>query len=135
MDCEHCTATLSSFGSSYVSFLPYHRDADYIFTTLLEYERSCLLNAGTSTTDVARAQATFLAAVVSKFTTEAFHTWRRYVQATGDTKNLLSLLVKAQRFSDAGTAIGNKALRTEDFREKQGMLSVRCMIVTCLAPI
>jgi hypothetical protein len=107
-------------------FCTFCRDADFIFTTLLDYERSCLLNVGTNTTDVARAQATFLAAVVSKFTTEAFHTWRRYVQTTGDTKNLLSLLVKAQRFSDAGIAIGKKALRTEDFREKQGMLSVRC---------
>jgi hypothetical protein len=61
---------------------------------------------------------------VSKFTTEAFHTLRRYLQATGDMKNLLSLLLKAQRFSDAGIAIGSKALQTDDFREKQGMLSV-----------
>lgn len=114
------------FRLNFFLFCFYFSDADFIFTTLLEYERSCLLNAGTSTSDVARAQASFLTTVVSKFTTEAFHTWRRYVQATGDTKSLLSLLVKAQRFSDAGIAIGKKALRTEDFREKQGMLSVRC---------
>lgn len=78
-------------------------------------------------TDVSRAQATFLATVVTKFTTDAFHTLRRYLQATNDMKSLTALLLKAQRFSDAGIAIAAKALKTEDFREKQGMLSVGCV--------
>ena len=99
------------------------RDADYIFSALLDYERVCLLSA-TNANEIAKAQAAFLATVVSKFTTEAFHTLRRYLQSTGDTKNLLSLLLKAQRFTDAGIAVVTKALQTEDFREKQGMLSV-----------
>jgi vacuolar protein sorting-associated protein 16 len=89
----------------------------------LEYERACLLSA-TNANDVSRAQATFLSTVVSKFTTEAFHTLRRYLQSINDVKNLLSLLLKAQRFSDAGIAIGKKSLQTEDFREKQSLLSV-----------
>jgi vacuolar protein sorting-associated protein 16 len=89
----------------------------------MEYERACLLSA-TNANDVSRAQATFLSTVVSKFTTEAFHTLRRYLQSINDVKNLLSLLLKAQRFSDAGIAIGKKSLQTEDFREKQSMLSV-----------
>lgn len=91
---------------------------------MLDYERACLLSAA-NTNDIAKAQATFLATVVSKFTTEAFHTLRRYLLSTGDTKSLLSLLLKAQRFTDAGIAVGAKALQTDDFREKQGMLSVR----------
>ena len=103
--------------------LVFFRDADYIFSALIDYERACLLSA-TNANEIAKAQATYLATVVSKFTTEAFHTSRRYLQSTGDTKSLLSLLLKAQRFTDAGIAVGTKALRTEDFREKQGMLSV-----------
>lgn len=90
---------------------------------MLDFERACLLSA-TNANEIAKAQATFLATVVSKFTTEAFHTLRRYLQSTSDTKSLLSLLLKAQRFTDAGIAMGTKALETDDFREKQGMLSV-----------
>ena len=90
----------------------------------------CLLSA-TNANEIAKAQATFLATVVSKFTTEAFHTLRRYLQSTGDTKSLLSLLLKAQRFTDAGIAVGSKALQTDDFREKQGMLSVRASDEKC----
>lgn len=75
-------------------------------------------------TDASRAQATFLATVVSKFTPEAFHTLRRYLETTGDIRSLTALLLKAQRFSDTGMAIAAKALKAEDFREKQGMLSV-----------
>lgn len=105
--------------------IPYSlfRDADYIFSALLDYERACLRSA-TNANEIAKAQATFLAAVVSKFTTEAFHTLRRYLQSINDTKSLLSLLLKAQRFTDAGITMGTRALQTEDFREKQGMLSV-----------
>jgi hypothetical protein len=77
-----------------------------------------------SSTDVSKAHATFLAAVVAKFTPESFHTLRRYLQSTGDIKSLTALLLKAQRFSDAGIAMAAKALKAEDFREKQGMLSV-----------
>ena len=75
-------------------------------------------------TDVSRAQATFLATVVSKFTPEAFHTLRRYLETTGDIRSLTALLLKAQRFSDTGMAIAAKAVKAEDFRERQGMLSV-----------
>lgn len=114
---DHASLSLSLFPS-------HIRDADYIFTALLDYERVCLLSA-TNANEIAKAQATFLATVVSKFTTEAFHTLRRYLQSTGDTKSLLSLLLKAQRFTDAGIAVGSKALQTDDFRKKQGMLSVR----------
>lgn len=80
------------------------------------------MNAAT-TNDVAKAQATFLATVVSKFTTEAFHTLRRYLHSSGDMNSLLSLLLKAQRYSDAGIVMGRKATKTDDFREKQGMLA------------
>jgi hypothetical protein len=83
-----------------------------------------------NTKDVAKAQATILSTVVSKFTTEAFHTLRRYLQSSGDMSSLLSLLLKAQRYSDAGLAMGRKATKTDDFREKQGMLAVCFKIKT-----
>ena len=104
------------------SCLSSFRDADFIFSTLMEYERTCMITA--TATDISRAQATFFATVVSKFTPESFHTLRRYLQTTGDMKCLTSLLLKAQRFSDAGIAVAARALKAEDFREKQGMLSV-----------
>lgn len=74
--------------------------------------------------DAARAKANFLVTVVSKFTPEAFHTLRRYFDISGDSKSLTALLLKAQRFSDTGISMAGKALHTEDFREKQGILSV-----------
>jgi hypothetical protein len=85
-------------------------------------------------TDIARAQATFLANVVSKFTPESFHTLRRYLDASGDMKSLTALLLKAQRFADTGIVMATKAATTDDFREKLGMLSVRLagLVTTCL---
>lgn len=118
---------------------PSFRDADFIFSTLMEFERACML--AVPATDAAKAQASFLATVVSKFTTEAFHTLRRYLQTTGEIKSLTALLMKAQRFSDAGIAMAITALKAEDFREKQGMLSVsngKCLFLLnnthCLRP-
>jgi hypothetical protein len=89
----------------------------------MEYEKSCMVSA--TATDIARAQATFLANVVSKFTPESFHTLRRYLEASGDMKSLTALLLKAQRFADTGIVMAAKAITTDDFREKLGMLSVR----------
>jgi vacuolar protein sorting-associated protein 16 len=109
------------------SHTSFPRDADFVFSSLVEYQRSCLLSVSPS--EIAKAQATFLSTVVSKFTPEAFHTLRRYLQATGDIKSLSSLLLKAQRAADAGCAIATRALEQDDFREKQGMLSVRRALV------
>jgi hypothetical protein len=78
-----------------------------------------------SSTDVSKAQSTFLLTVVSKFTPEAFHTLRRYLGTTVDVKSVTNLLLRAQKFTDAGTAMSNRAIRETDVREKQGMLAVR----------
>lgn len=94
---------------------------DFIFSTLMDYERSCLANAS----DVSKAQAAFLGTVVSKFTPEGFHTLRRYLQTTSDVKSVTNLLIRAQQFAAAGTAMAQRALQEHDAREKQGLLAVR----------
>jgi hypothetical protein len=100
-----------------------NRDMDFIFSTLMEYERACM--SSTSASDVSKAQATFLGTVVTKFTPEGFHTLRRYLQTTSDVKRVTNLLLRAQRFSSAGQAMAQRALEESDLREKQGMLAVR----------
>lgn len=100
----------------------FHRDAEFIFSTLMEYERFCMSTA--SGNDVSKAQSTFLGTVLSTFTPEAFHTLRRYLGTTADVKSVTNLLLRAQRFTDAGAAVADRATRESDLREKQGMLAV-----------
>jgi hypothetical protein len=73
--------------------------------------------------DVSKAQSTFLGTVLSNFTPEAFHTLRRYLGTTADVKSVTNLLLRAQRFTDAGAAVADRATRESDLREKQGMLA------------
>jgi len=89
----------------------------------MEYERACMSTA--SATDVSRAQTTFLDTVVRKFTPEAFHTLRRYLMTMTDIKSVTNLLLRAQKFTEAGSAMAIRALGESDLREKQGILSVR----------
>lgn len=89
----------------------------------MEYEKACMSSA--SATDVSKAQATFLGTVVTKFTPEAFHTLRRYLMTMTDIKSVTNLLLRAQKFTDAGAAMALRALRESDLREKQGILAVR----------
>jgi hypothetical protein len=76
-----------------------------------------------SAADVAKAQVTFFNSVITSFTSEGIHTLRRYLQTTGDTKKLTTFLLKGQRTADAGAAYATRALKENDFREKQGLLS------------
>jgi len=99
----------------------FFRDADLIFATLMEYERACMRTA--NPTDISKAQAAFFTSVISSFTSEGTHTLRRYIQTTGDTKKLTTFLLKGQRTAEAGAAYAMRALKENDFREKQGLLS------------
>ena len=89
----------------------------------MEYEKTCM----TSTSDPAKAQATFLSTVVSKFTREGFNMLRRYYCTLSDVKHLMNLLLRAQKFTDAGAAMAARSLQIdsiEDDREKHAMLAV-----------
>ena len=86
-----------------------------------------------SAADVSKAQSTFLGTVTTKFTPEAFHTLRRYLGTTPDVKSVTNLLIRAQKFTDAGAAMSMRAIRENDFREKQGILSVR--ILSAIVPV
>ena len=98
------------------------RDADFIFYTLMEYQKHCLA----STPDAAKATQAFMATVAAKFTQEAFHTLRQYLSTTPDVKNEINLLLRAQKFTDAGMTMTKRALATKgDAREKHTVLSVR----------
>jgi hypothetical protein len=109
-----------------LTFLTAARDAEFIFSTLMEYERHCLLSSSSSA-DIAAAQSTFQGTVVSKFTPEAFHSLRRYLSTTVDTRSVANLLLRAQRFTDAAAAVAKRALAETESREKQGLLMVRLL--------
>lgn len=98
------------------------RDADFIFATLMEYEKACMNTIG----DPAKAQANFLSTVVSKFTKEGFNMMRRYYGTMPELKHLMNLLLRAQKFTDAGSAMALQAMKKKDEpRERQAMLAVR----------
>ena len=95
------------------------KDADFIFRTLMDFQRECL----NENPDVGKAQAAFITAVATKFTPEAFHTVKRYLEIREDHKSLALLLARSQRFGAAGGSLLSRALKEEDSREKQGILS------------
>jgi hypothetical protein len=98
------------------------RDADFIFYTIMEYQKHCL----GATPDAAKGNQTFMATVTSKFTPEAFHTLRRYMGTMPDVKNVINLQLRGQKFTDAGITMARRALEKKgDPREKHSILAVR----------
>ena len=115
------------------------RDADYIFSTLMQLDKACLATAANAS-EIAKAQSSFWQTVINKLPPEAFHTLRRYYLATGGaavtastanttgdasssvSSSVVSLLLRAQRFTDAGAALAKRALVDEDPREQLGIL-------------
>lgn len=87
----------------------------------MAYEKVCI--SSVSASDVSKAQATYLSAVVTKFTPEAFNMLRRYLGTTSDVKSVTNLLLRAQKFADAGSAMALRAIGERDIREKQGILA------------
>ena len=81
------------------------RDAEFIFFTLMEYEKACMASA----IDVTAGQNTFVGTVINKFTAEGFDTLRRYLETMPDVKNVMNLLLRAQRSVDAGSTMAKKA--------------------------
>jgi hypothetical protein len=92
----------------------------------MEFEKHCLASTGGA--DLPKAQAAFLGTVVSKFTSEGFHTLRRYLCTTADAKSVVNLLLRAQRYTDAGSTMALRALAESDMREKQGILAVSVFV-------
>jgi hypothetical protein len=52
------------------------RDAEFIFFTLMEYEKACM----TAASDVTTGQNEYIGTVITKFTAEGFDTLRRYLR-------------------------------------------------------
>jgi vacuolar protein sorting-associated protein 16 len=90
------------------------RDADFIFHTLMEFQKHCF----DGNPDAAKANQTFISSVVTKFTPEGFHTLRRYLGTRPDVKNTIQLQLRAQKFADAGIVTARRALE-ESKREQQ----------------
>jgi hypothetical protein len=100
------------------------RDADFIFHSIMEYQKHCSV----ATSDVTKANQTFMATVVSKFTPEAYNTLRVYMGTMPDMKNVINLQLRAQKFTNAGVTMARKALEKKgDSREKLSILAV-CQI-------
>jgi hypothetical protein len=88
----------------------------------MEYQKSCL--AGTP--DAVKGNQAFMGTVVAKFTPEGFHTLRRYLGTMPDVKNVINLLLRAQKFTDAGVTMARRAFEKKgDAREKHVILAVR----------
>jgi hypothetical protein len=91
----------------------------------MEYQKHCFA----ATPDPAKASHAFMGTVASKFTPEAYHTLRRYLSTGPDVKNEINLLLRAQKFTDAGMAMTKRALSSKgDAREKHTILMVRFSI-------
>lgn len=99
------------------------RDAEFIFFTLMEYEKSCMA----STPDGSARQSEFLGTVVSKFTPEGFNTLRRYLETMPDNKNVMNLFLKAQRSVDAGSSMARRAVESKDNPSEVSRLLLVCV--------
>lgn len=102
------------------------RDSNFIFSTLMQLEKACLATA-TNPSEITKAKSAFWQTVISKLPPEAFHTLRRYYLANSTVaetggNSAVNLLLRAQRFTDAGAALAKRALAEEDPREKHGIL-------------
>jgi hypothetical protein len=86
------------------------RDAEFIFFTLMEFEKACMATAS----DIIAGQNTFLGTVITKFTPEGFNTLRRYLETMPDVKNSMNLLLRAQKSIDAGSAMGKKSFDSKN---------------------
>ena len=94
-------------------------DADFIFSTMLEYQKHCTKQ----NPDPVKANQAFMAAVVSKFTPEAYGLIRKYMATMPDPKNEISLQVRAQKVNDAGMSVARRALESRDeSRVRQAIL-------------
>lgn len=98
-----------------------HRDADFIFYTVMEYQKYCMA----ATPDAVKANQTFMGTVVTKFTPEGFHTLRRYLGTMPDVKNVINLHLRASKFTDAGVTMARRAFEQKgDGHERQNALKV-----------
>jgi hypothetical protein len=119
VDSSNKSHVLAHFVSP-LSLIP--RDADFMFATLMEHEKTCM---GTIN-DPAKAQATFLSTAVSKFTKEGFNMMQRYCDTMSDVKDLMNLQRRAQKFTDAGSGTASQAMDEKDNpRERLAMLAAR----------
>lgn len=102
----------------FTTFL-FFRDGDFIFFVLMEYEKACMA----SSADLGPTK--FLGTVVSKFTSEAINVLRKYLATMPDVNNVKTLLLRAQKFADAGMTVARRALdRNVERREKHALLVV-----------
>jgi hypothetical protein len=96
------------------------RDADLMFYALMEFEKAC---ASSSTGDSAtKGQSNFLNTVVSKFTPESFHLLEAYYSSHPDVKHVMNLLLRAQKYTDAGSTMALRALEKNRSSERNTML-------------
>jgi vacuolar protein sorting-associated protein 16 len=82
------------------------RDAEFIFFTLMEFEKVCM---ATPANDPTTSQSNFINTVIHKFTAEALDTLRRYLETMSDIKSVMNLLLRAQRSIDVGSTMAKKA--------------------------
>jgi hypothetical protein len=94
----------------------------------MECERTCTTLV--TSAEISKAQATFLSSVVSTFSNEAFHILRCYLTISSNVKTVTNLLLRAQKFIDAGEVVARRGCREHDYREKQGMLGVSNIVQT-----
>lgn len=82
------------------------RDADLIFSSVMEFEQSCCSETSADQNNAARSK--FVSTIVQKFPKEASDTLKLYYASMSDIKALNHLLFLSQNFLDAGSYISKR---------------------------
>ena len=85
-----------------------YRDNDLLFLTLIEFEKACLSEAS----DTEKGNQKFIQIILTTFPKEGLDLLRSFYRSCDDVKRLRDLLIRAQKFVDAGESVAQKALRS-----------------------
>lgn len=90
----------------------------------MEFEKSCLSEVG----DIERGRQKFIQTILTSFPKEALDLLKCYYRCSDDSSRLRDLLIRAQRFVDAGESVAQKALAIPNQKDTLVMLQVRVAI-------
>jgi len=94
------------------------RNADLIFRTLVEFEKSCIVNVE----DSATAQMTYLNTIVKKFPAEAMNYLSTYFGSMTDFKHAVKLQLRGHNFNAAGSLMAKRAVSMPKVQDKVRLL-------------
>ena len=100
------------------SYLRLSRDNDLLFLTLMEFEKS----SSSEGRDIERGRQKFVQSIITTFPKEALDLLRCFYSCMDDSSRLRDLLIRSQRFVNAGELVAQKALHASNQRDTLSML-------------